>query len=94
MDLTCPKCGAVMRPYERNGVTIEQCSECRGVFLDRGELERLIDAEAAYAAAPVPADARWGADDDDDERRHTDPRFDRRGGRRRRGFLGDLFDFD
>ena len=93
MDLTCPKCGGAMRSYERNGVTIEQCAECRGVFLDRGELERLIDAEAAYAAAPVPADPRWR--EDDDERRHTDPRFDRRGGRRRRrGFLGDLFDFD
>ena len=93
MDLTCPKCGGAMRSYEANGVTIEQCAECRGVFLDRGELERLIDAEAAYAAAPVPADPRW-REEDDDERRYADPRYDRRGGRRRRGFLGDLFDFD
>ncbi len=37
-----------MRSYERNGVVVDQCTECRGVFLDRGELERLIDAEAAY----------------------------------------------
>lgn len=37
-----------MRSYERNGVTIDQCTECRGIFLDRGELERLVDAEAAY----------------------------------------------
>jgi len=37
-----------MRSYERNGVVLDQCTECRGVFLDRGELERLIDAEAAY----------------------------------------------
>ena len=42
---TCPKCAASMRSYERNGVTIEQCVECRGVFLDRGELDHLIDAE-------------------------------------------------
>ncbi|MEH3076118.1 MAG: zf-TFIIB domain-containing protein [Quadrisphaera sp.] len=46
--LTCPKCHGAMRSYERNGVTIDQCTECRGIFLDRGELERLIDAEAAY----------------------------------------------
>ncbi|TNM64254.1 hypothetical protein FHN55_14510 [Streptomyces sp. NP160] len=46
--LTCPKCHGAMRSYERHGVTVDQCTECRGIFLDRGELERLIDAEAAY----------------------------------------------
>ena len=44
VTLSCPKCAASMRSYERNGVTIEQCVECRGVFLDRGELDHLIDA--------------------------------------------------
>ena len=34
-----------MRQYERSGVVVDQCTECRGVFLDRGELERLVDAE-------------------------------------------------
>ncbi len=49
--LTCPKCHGAMRTYERNGIQIDQCTECRGIFLDRGELERLIDAEAAYTQA-------------------------------------------
>ena len=48
MDLTCPKCQASMRSYERNGVTVDQCSECRGIFLDRGELEKLLDAEDRF----------------------------------------------
>lgn len=46
-----------MRQYERSGVTIDQCGDCRGIFLDRGELERLTDAENAWhgaAAAPPP----------------------------------------
>jgi Zn-finger nucleic acid-binding protein len=47
-SLTCPKCGGEMRSYERNGVTVDQCGECRGIFLDRGELERLIDAESSH----------------------------------------------
>ena len=51
--LTCPKCQGAMRTYERNGVHVDQCSECRGIFLDRGELERLIDAEEEYHAAPA-----------------------------------------
>lgn len=37
-----------MRSYERNGITVDQCTNCRGIYLDRGELERLIDAESAH----------------------------------------------
>ncbi len=48
MDLTCPKCHGTMRTYERNGVHVDQCSDCRGIFLDRGELDRLIDAENSW----------------------------------------------
>jgi Zn-finger nucleic acid-binding protein len=57
MELTCPKCHAPMRSYERSGVTVDQCSECRGIFLDRGELERLIDADTRFHADDRPAAA-------------------------------------
>ncbi|WP_394435475.1 TFIIB-type zinc ribbon-containing protein [Streptomyces sp. SGAir0957] len=68
--MQCPKCHAQMHTYNRNGVQIEQCSGCRGIFLDYGELESLTRLEAqwqqqappappqAYPAAPAPA---WGA---------------------------------
>lgn len=46
--LTCPKCHGAMHSYERGGVTVDQCAECRGIFLDRGELDRLIDAERSW----------------------------------------------
>jgi len=63
MDLTCPKCHGTMRTYERNGVHVDQCTECRGIFLDRGELERLVDAENAWhgGAAPAAAAPHGGA---------------------------------
>ena len=94
--LVCPKCHGVMRSYERNRVVIDQCSDCRGVFLDRGELERLIDAEeqryGAFAPPPSPASSR------DDEPRY-DPRDSgghlrdtKQSKRRRGGILGELFD--
>ena len=89
--LVCPKCQGAMRAYERNGVTIDQCQECRGVFLDRGELDRLIDAEEQRSAAP-PEPYR---DDDRSHRRGNDDdsRGSKHGGKRRRGgFLGELFD--
>lgn len=46
--MNCPKCESEMSSYERNGVTVDQCTGCRGIFLDRGELERLIDAESSF----------------------------------------------
>ncbi|BAG22818.1 zf-TFIIB domain-containing protein [Streptomyces griseus] len=74
--MQCPKCHAPMNTYNRNGVQIEQCSGCRGIFLDYGELESLTRLESqwsqqappappapqAYPAAPPAAHApAWGA---------------------------------
>ncbi|MDF2091622.1 zf-TFIIB domain-containing protein [Knoellia sp. 3-2P3] len=51
--LTCPKCGSDMRQYERNRVLVDQCTGCGGLFLDRGELERLVAAENEWHQPPV-----------------------------------------
>jgi Zn-finger nucleic acid-binding protein len=48
--MRCPKCDATLNTLERHGVVIEECPGCQGVFLDRGELEQLIDAESDYLA--------------------------------------------
>jgi Zn-finger nucleic acid-binding protein len=63
MQMTCPKCHGDMRVYERSGVTVDQCTECRGIFLDRGELEKLFEAEANWNtqhAAPAPQAPQHG----------------------------------
>ncbi|MFF0727523.1 zf-TFIIB domain-containing protein [Streptomyces sp. NPDC004134] len=53
--MQCPKCRAPMQTYNRNGVQIEQCSGCRGIFLDYGELETLSRLESQWAQqAPPP----------------------------------------
>ncbi|MDO5866886.1 MULTISPECIES: zf-TFIIB domain-containing protein [Paenarthrobacter] len=53
--MPCPKCGSTMLPMQRFEVTLEQCSGCSGIFLDRGELEQLMAAEARfYAQPPTP----------------------------------------
>ena len=52
--LRCPKCAADMATYERSGIIVDQCRECRGIFLDRGELERLVDAESGGAGWAGP----------------------------------------
>jgi hypothetical protein len=92
-----------MRSYERNGVTIDQCTGCRGVFLDRGELERLVDAEGAFYAGrqqsreqptheqPYREQAyRRDHDDDDDDKYRRGGEYGH-GRKRKGGFLDELF---
>ena len=70
-----------MCSYERSGILVDQCTECRGVFLDRGELDKLIDAEAAYQQPVPPPAARTASPESllwetlqprDHEERHPD----------------------
>ncbi|MFC0115246.1 TFIIB-type zinc ribbon-containing protein [Kibdelosporangium aridum] len=53
----CPKCQNAMQTVDRGGVHLDQCQGCRGIFLDRGELEQIVAAEQRYQqqyAAPPP----------------------------------------
>lgn len=60
LGLTCPKCRGAMSSYERAGVVIDQCQECRGIFLDRGELERLLDVSTGHQpVAAQPDERQW-----------------------------------
>ncbi|MGE5408855.1 MAG: zf-TFIIB domain-containing protein [Syntrophothermus sp.] len=52
--MTCPKCKGQMRTHERNGVTIEQCTRCHGIFLDRGEFEQLLGREISVLGPKPP----------------------------------------
>jgi Zn-finger nucleic acid-binding protein len=92
--LTCPKCHGGMRSYERSGVTVDQCGECRGIFLDRGELDRLIDAEREWHSEPVRREASWNDEYRDGRRFGHGDRDDHRGHprKRKKSFLDELFD--
>jgi hypothetical protein len=58
--MQCPVDGETLVMADRNGVEIDYCPRCRGVWLDRGELDKIID-RAAGGAAPAPAQARAAA---------------------------------
>jgi Zn-finger nucleic acid-binding protein len=95
----CPRCDSTrLVEREREGLTVDLCPECRGLWLDRGELERLLaraqreadESEARLVRAVRPA-RPW---DDDDDHRRVDDRRDGDPRRRRRWFdaLGEMFD--
>lgn len=125
--MKCPICAVDLVMTDRQGVEIDYCPKCRGVWLDRGEIDKIIERSAALEAkavppppqpapqpagfaapppgyaAPQPAYApppqsgwapqqpHWKRDDDDDDhhRKHGQPY-----GKKRKGFLSDLLDFD
>jgi len=107
--MRCPVCDTDLRVVERQGVEIDVCPRCRGVWLDRGELEKLLDR---IDQSDRPERPRRRDDDDDDR---DDWRGDRRNGDRRddsrredsrrddapaqqppkkKGFWAEWFDFD
>ena len=57
--LMCPNDNAQMQTLDRNGVQFDMCPTCRGVWLDRGELEKLMEGAAATAVASAPAPATY-----------------------------------
>lgn len=58
--MICPRDGGPMTTYSRAGVQIDQCDTCKGIFLDRGELEALTQAEQTYYQQPPPPVPGYG----------------------------------
>jgi hypothetical protein len=54
--MRCPNCETTLAMSERLGVEIDYCPECRGVWLDRGEIDRLLEAERVPARASAPTE--------------------------------------
>jgi Zn-finger nucleic acid-binding protein len=81
--MQCPRCNVTMREREKGDVIIDICPQCRGVWLDAGELERLSVRESRYYDDE--------ADDDDWERRTWHDRDPRRDGPRVQEYRGEEY---
>lgn len=100
--MKCPTCTDIaLVMTDRQGVEIDYCPKCRGVWLDRGELDKLIDragqAVAASPAYPQPTARRPDFADSDHGHRYGDQHGGRHNdhhpaGRRKKSWLSDIFD--
>ena len=85
--MKCPHCAeATLVMAERQGVEIDYCPNCRGVWLDRGELDKLLDRAAAQAS-PAPQAARRPDFVDSDFRTGSQGHY-----KRRKSWLSEIFD--
>jgi len=90
--MQCPIDQTELRITDRQGVEIDYCPKCRGVWLDRGELDKILERGGGLSEQRQEAPYAWDRErrrDRDDDDYGYDPRR-----RRRRSFLDDIFDFD
>lgn len=101
--MKCPIDNADLVMSERHGIEIDYCPQCRGVWLDRGELDKIIERAAPQEAPRQPEPARF------EERRpepyaerrperyegrdYRDDDYKRKPYKKRESFLSDIFDF-
>ena len=103
--MKCPTDGTTLTMSERGGIEIDYCPECRGVWLDRGELDKIIErsllANPAAPTPPAPAAPAAGGDEqqrdqrrEQHDQRYTQPAYGQQPYRKKRkeSWLSEIFD--
>ena len=92
--MPCPVCRVSLVMSERQGVEIDYCPQCRGVWLDRGELDKIIErsAQEAPAAAPVQQPSFSQPQYDQGYQQPYGHGHHHRHPKRKKSFLEELFD--
>ena len=106
--MLCPVCKVSLTMADRQGIEIDYCPQCRGVWLDRGELDKIIERDAAATApqappvqqaapqaAPPPPQYQqpaYAPQPGYPPQPHYDPRYSKYGHKRKKHWLEDIFD--
>jgi len=91
--MKCPSCSTTLVMADRLGIEIDYCPDCRGVWLDRGELDKIIERTgndvppSSGNSSPRP----MRRDDSDEIERSKSMQYAKK--KKRSGILGDIFDF-
>ena len=90
--MKCPNCNETLLMTHRNNIEIDYCPSCRGVWLDKGELDKMLEYAAQNTGYRQPEQPH------DPDPRHYDQKHKYPQGQqkpyKKKSFLGDLFDFD
>ena len=86
--MKCPSCNETLLMSDKNGIEIDYCPNCRGIWLDRGELDKIIERSTSHYSSKD----NYGKD----QERYDQPNqsYQSKPYQKKKGsFLGDLFDF-
>ena len=90
--MKCPDCNETLLMTQRNNIEIDYCPSCRGVWLDKGELDKMLDY-AALNTAQQPPVQNYDYNPGDHDHKFKYPNAHQKP-YKKKSFLGDLFDFD
>jgi len=88
--MTCPVDGTTLVMSERSSIEIDYCPTCRGVWLDRGELDKIIERSAQPAPSRAPAQPTSPSHDFGNRGSYSSHGYS--GRKRKKSFLEELFD--
>ena len=88
--MKCPNCEETLLMTDKKGIEIDYCPKCRGIWLDRGELDKIIErsAEQNSPTDTIPPDTQRGNYRDQDHDRYKKGHY-----KKKESWFGDLFDF-
>lgn len=99
--MKCPHCNVDLLMTERQGIEIDYCSKCRGVWLDKGELDKIIERSAQDTPAHAPERLQQPVQyvHKQEHYHHKDDHWDSHGDKhykhhKKKSWLGEVFDFD
>lgn len=90
--MKCPNCNETLLMAQRNNIEIDYCPLCRGVWLDKGELDKMLEYAAQYTA-PGSATQTYYPSPGYQNHKYKAPYIQHKP-YKKKSFLGDLFDFD
>jgi len=90
--MQCPICSVELVMSERQGIEIDYCPKCRGIWLDRGEIDKIIEKSVPSSPAMKPEETRHTPHAPDQYRHHDDHHKYPRGYKRKKSLLEELFD--
>lgn len=95
--MNCPVCNTALTMTDRQGVEIDYCQKCRGVWLDRGELDKIIErstvSQPSYSSDSRSRDSPRYEERSRDSSGHHDEHSYNHKKKKKESFLGNLFDF-
>jgi uncharacterized protein len=91
--MLCPICNVDLSLSEKQGIEIDYCPKCRGIWLDRGELDKIIERSSEIEEGYKSKERNTNINNsyrDDDDYKYKSQGYNKH---KRKSFLGDLFDF-
>jgi Zn-finger nucleic acid-binding protein len=91
--MICPRCNTSLAMSNTHGIEIDHCPNCRGVWLDRGELEKIIERSNTYGSPYIGGNEHNNHHDNHYDKHHDSHHGYGNQSRHKKGLFSELFDF-